>query len=299
MSYPRRDATVCRSAYGIAGIRRISRVSNEIAVHVMDVDVNPEPAWGDYSVSTHASLSVHLNHACGRAELRLERDQPAQDGSHSICFTPAGAPIWGYTQGAIRAAGLKLDFDPRRVSEAVGQKLIPADQPRSFRNDRLRRLAACLAEECRQPDQFNRLYFDAITVAICIDFLRLSADPPGRRAGRLAASQVRRVTDYVMEHLSEPVRLAALADLTGLSQWHFARAFKAATGLSPHQWQLNARIAKAQELLLSRSMPHAQIALEVGFAEQSHLCRVFKNMVGVSPAAWLRDHGAPRKSDVR
>jgi AraC-like DNA-binding protein len=157
-------------------------------------------------------------------------------------------------------------------------------------------LAECLADECRTPDQFNRLYLDALTVAVCIDFLRLSAEPPGRRTGRLAASQVRSATDYVMEHLSEPVRLAALADLTGLSQWHFARAFKAATGLSPHQWQLNARIAKAQELLLSRSMPHAQIALEVGSAEQSHLCRVFKNMTGVSPAAWLRDRWTPRRA---
>jgi AraC family transcriptional regulator len=298
MSDPCRDTAVCSSARGIAAVRRTSRVSNGMAVHAIEVDVSPEPAWADYSVSTHASLCVHLEHAGGRAELRLKRDQPAPDGSHSICFTPAGAPIWGYTQGAVRAAGVKLDFDLRRVSEAVGQKLITPDQPRSFRNDRLRRLAECLADECRTPDQFNRLYLDALTVAVCIDFLRLSAEPPGRRTGRLAASQVRSATDYVMEHLSEPVRLAALADLTGLSQWHFARAFKAATGLSPHQWQLNARIAKAQELLLSRSMPHAQIALEVGFAEQSHLCRVFKNMTGVSPAAWLRDRWTPRKSGL-
>ncbi len=75
----------------------------------------------------------------------------------------------------------------------------------------------------------------------------------------------------------------------GLSQWHFARAFKASTGLSPHRWQLNARIAKAQQLLLSGSMSQAQIALALGFAEQSHLCRVFKQMVGVPPAAWQRD----------
>ena len=300
MSAPRRDtAAVSRSEHGITAVRRISRISNGIAVNAIDVDVSPEPAWADYSVPTHASLSIHLEHAGGRAELRLKRDQPAPDGSHSICFTPAGAPIWGYTQGAMRAAGIKLDFDLRRVCEAVGHKLITPDQPRAFRNDRLRRLAECLADECRKPDQCNRLYLDALTVAVCIDFLRLSAKPPSRRTGRLAASQVRRTTDYVMEHLSEPVRLSALADLTGLSQWHFARAFKAATGLSPHQWQLNARIAKAQELLLSRSMPHAQIALEVGFAEQSHLCRVFKNVIGLSPAAWLRDHRASRKNDLR
>ena len=300
MSVPRRDtAAVSRATHGITAVRRISRISNGIAVNAIDVDVSSEPAWADYSVPNLASLSIHLEHAGGSAELRLKRDQPAPHGSKSICFTPAGAPIWGNTRGATRAAGIKLDFDLRRVSEAVGHKLITPDRPRSFRNDRLRRLAESLADECRKPDRCNRLYLDALTVAVCIDFLRLSAEPPSRCTGRLAASQVRRTTDYVMEHLSEPVRLSALADLTGLSQWHFARAFKAATGVSPHQWQLNARIAKAQQLLLSRSMPHAQIALEVGFAEHSHLCRVFKNVIGVSPGAWLRDHRASRKNDLR
>ena len=231
MSAPRRDtAATSGSAHGITAVRRISRISNGIAVNAIEVEMGPEPAWADYSVPGHASLSVHLAHTGGEAELRLKRDQPAPDGPLSICFTPAGAPIWGTHR-----------------------------------------------EQC----------------------LRLGTEPLSRRTGWLATSHVRRATDYVMDHLSEPVRLSALADLTDLSQWHFARVFKAATGLSPHQWQLNARIAKAQQLLLSRAMPHAQIALEVGFAEQSHLCRVFKNVIGVSPAAWLRDYRVPRESDPR
>ena len=73
-------------------------------------------------------------------------------------------------------------------------------------------MAQCLGDECRIPDRFNRLYFDALTVAVCIDFLRLSADPPSRGAGRLSASQVQRATGYVMEHLAEPVRLAIPPD---------------------------------------------------------------------------------------
>ena len=265
-------------------------------MHVIDVDVNPEPAWADYSAPTHASLSIHLGHVGGKAELRLKPGEPAPNGPHAICFTPAGAPIWGYTHGATRAEGIKLDFDLQRASETLGQQLRTPERPRSFRSDRLRRLAQCLADECRNPDRFNRLYFDALTVAVCIDFLRLGAEPPPRRTGVLAPWQVRRATDYLMAHLSEAVPLAALAGLTGLSQWHFARAFKAATGVSPHRWQLNARIAKAEKLLLSGSMPQAQIALEVGFAEQSHLCRVFKNVIGRSPGAWLREHRADRRS---
>jgi len=290
------DSRLGRLAHGIAAVRCTRRVSNEIAVHVIDVDVNPEPAWADYSAPALASLSVHLGQAGGQAELRLKADEPALDGPHAICFTPAGAPIWGYTHGATRAEGIKLDFDLQRVSETLGQTLTGPERPRSFRNDRLRRLAQCLGDECRIPDRFNRLYFDSLTVAVCIDFLRLSVEPPPRRTGVLASWQVRRVTDYLMAHLSEAVPLAALAGLTGLSQWHFARAFKATTGVSPHRWQLNARIAKAQELLLARSMPQAQIALEVGFAEQSHLCRVFKNVIGVSPGAWLREHCPERRS---
>jgi len=287
------DPRLGRSAHGIAAVRCLRRVSNAIAVHVIDVDVNPEPAWADYSAPTYASLSIHLGHVGGEAELRLKPDEPAPDGPRAMCFTPAGAPIWGYTQGATRAQGIKLDFDLPRASETLGQQLRDSERPRSFRDDRLRRLAQCLADECRSPERFNRLYFDALTVAVCIDFLRLGAEPPPRRTGALASWQVRRATDYLLAHLSEAVPLAALAGLTGLSQWHFARAFKAATGVSPHRWQLNARIAKAEELLLSRSMTQAQIALEVGFAEQSHLCRVFKNVIGVSPGAWLREHSAP------
>jgi AraC family transcriptional regulator len=290
------DPRLGRSAHGIAAVRCVRRVSNAVAVHVIDVDVNPEPAWADYSAPTYASLSIHLGHVGGKAELRLKPDEPAPDGPRAMCFTPAGAPIWGYTQGATRAQGIKLDFDLQRASETLGQQLRDSERPRSFRDDRLRRLAQCLADECRSPERFNRLYFDALTVAICIDFLRLGAEPPPRRTGALASWQVRRATDYLLAHLSEAVPLAALAGLTGLSQWHFARAFKAATGVSPHQWQLNARIAKAEKLLLSRSMTQAQIALEVGFAEQSHLCRVFKNVIGVSPGAWLREHSAERRS---
>jgi len=287
-----RDARIGRCLQGVESIRCISRVSNDVLVQAIDVDTTLEPGWADYSVRTHASLSVHLRHIGGKAELRLQRDEPAPDGPLSMCLTPAGAPVWGHTHGTTWAAGVKIDFDLRRASEALGQKLIVPQEPRAFRNDRLRLLADRLADECRKPERFNQLYFDALIVAVCIDLLRLGTEPAVQRIGRLAGWQVKRVTEYILEHLSEPVRLAALASLIRLSQWHFARAFKASTGLSPHRWLLNARIAKAQQLLLSRSMSQAQIAVALGFSEQSHLCRVFKQTVGVSPAAWQRDRGA-------
>ena len=61
--------------------------------------------------------------------------------------------------------------------------------------------------------------------------------------------QLRTVTDYIAEHAAGTIRLQDLAGLVGLSQSHFSHAFKASTGLPPHQWQLKARIEQGQRLL--------------------------------------------------
>jgi transcriptional regulator GlxA family with amidase domain len=111
----------------------------------------------------------------------------------------------------------------------------------------------------------------------------------------LPPRQLRQVTEHILNHLADKVRLSELASIVGLSQSQLGRAFKASTGVTPHRWQLNARIVKAQELLLANTMPVSEIALVTGFAEQSHFSRVFKSVAGVSPRAWQRDHSSRRR----
>jgi transcriptional regulator GlxA family with amidase domain len=77
--------------------------------------------------------------------------------------------------------------------------------------------------------------------------------------------------------------------MTGLSQSHFSRAFKESTGVPPYRWHLNARIKRAQELLLAGRLPIAQVAAATGFADQAHFTRVFVKVTGATPAAWQRD----------
>jgi AraC-like DNA-binding protein len=288
--------TIVRAAHGITAVHQKVCVSNDVAVHVLDVDVLPGPAWAQVASESHARLSIVLEAiGGGRVESRLKRDQVPSDGPFTMNFAPPGAEVWGYSEGIRRVRDIRLDFDLARLSQAVGEKLT-MPEPRVFRNDRLRSLARCLAAECEAPDCLSSLYIDSLTLAACIDFLRLGREPSERAGSRLPPRQLRRVTDYVIDHLSEAVRLKELAALTGLSQSQFGRAFKASTGLSPHQWQLNARIAKAQELLLSGGLPLSEIALLTGFAEQSHFTRVFKSVTGASPAAWRREHRRPDPS---
>jgi AraC family transcriptional regulator len=294
----RGDMTIVRSTHGIKAVRQRVCVSNDIAVHALEVDVDLQsgPAWAQVASESHARLSIVLEAiGGGRIESRLKRDQAPANGPFTMNFAPPGAEVWGYSEGIRRVRDIRLDFDLARVSEAVGEKLT-MPEPRVFRNDRLRYLARCLAAECEKPDRFSSLYIDTLTLAACIDFLRVGREAPERAAGRLPPRQLRRVTEYVIEHLSEAVRLRELSAIVGLSQSQFGRAFKASTGLSPHQWQLNARIAKAQELLLSGALPLSEVALVTGFAEQSHFNRVFKSVTGTSPALWRREHRRPDPS---
>ena len=105
---------------------------------------------------------------------------------------------------------------------------------------------------------------------------------------RLAPWQLRRVTDFMRDHLADTLQLAQLAALSGLSPSHFGRAFKGSTGLPPHRWHLNLRIEQARTMLADAGASLADVACATGFADQSHFTRVFSKIIGMSPGAWRR-----------
>ena len=106
--------------------------------------------------------------------------------------------------------------------------------------------------------------------------------------GAFAAWQMRRVADYIEENFGRNIRLEELATLAGLSQSHFSHAFKASTGVPPHQWQMQARIDHVKELMMRTDMALTDIAIAAGFSDQAHFSRVFRKMVGVSPSVWQK-----------
>jgi AraC-like DNA-binding protein len=121
---------------------------------------------------------------------------------------------------------------------------------------------------------------------------RLQHERSKNKKTGLAPWQLRRATEYISEHLAHPARMKEIAELTGLSESQFGRAFKLSMGISPHQWQIRMRIVEAQELLKEGKLSLAEIAIATGFTEQSHFTRVFKELVGVSPGIWQRKNRA-------
>ena len=117
-----------------------------------------------------------------------------------------------------------------------------------------------------------------------------TSSEPAEKSGRqgLAPWQVRRVLAHIEANLSTSLRNKDLAAVARLSPFHFAVAFRNSVGESPHEHLIRRRVERAQGLMLSTDKPLSIIAVECGLADQAHLTRLFRRIVGESPAAWRR-----------
>ncbi len=114
---------------------------------------------------------------------------------------------------------------------------------------------------------------------------RHATEPVAIRKPSLPAAAIARARDHLDAHLSQRVPLAALAAVAGLDPFSLLRGFSKAYGLPPHAWQVQERVRRAQALLRSGVAP-AEVAAEVGFADQSHLTRHFKRLLGYTPGRY-------------
>jgi AraC family transcriptional regulator len=108
------------------------------------------------------------------------------------------------------------------------------------------------------------------------------AESPIHRGG-LPIHHLRKVEDYVAEHLAESISIESLASLLEISSSHFAHVFKESTGMSPLQFVTRQRVTRAQQLIRETSRSLIDVALEVGYTSPSHFAQVFRRVVGVTP----------------
>lgn len=106
--------------------------------------------------------------------------------------------------------------------------------------------------------------------------------------GGLPHWQAKRLTIYIEENLEQPIRSPDLIALTGLSTGHFFRTFKETFGQAPFAYIVKLRIERAQQMMLTTNHSLSQIALDCGMCDQSHLTRLFRQLVGMTPGEWRR-----------
>lgn len=274
----------------VGGLNR--RQWNGIVADVWDVECAPYA--GGYYYGRDPRLFILLD-ARGSGEPRFKLtpngEGAAQDVEHRpISYIPAECELWADLVGIQAVRHLDLHFDVETIGRRLTETIDPerlATPKLSFSDPQVLSLARLIAAECINPKPLHDLYGDGLSLALIIDVLKL-VKVPERKRGALAGWQLRRATDYIEENCLRGIRLEELAVLLGISPSHFSHAFKASTGVAPHQWQVNARLRKAKELLLTARQPLTEIAVETGFADQAHFTRVFRKNFGTTPAHWQK-----------
>lgn len=150
-------------------------------------------------------------------------------------------------------------------------------------------LARALLPSFQHPKQAHPLFLEQINLAILAHLTHKYGGlhfPIGKKGG-LAPWQQKRATEFLVAHVSDAFSIVELASACDLSRSYFIKAFKESFGLTPHRWLTEYRVTRAKELLLL-DMPIAEIAIACGFADQSHLTRVFSEIAGLSPGRFRR-----------
>jgi AraC family transcriptional regulator len=154
------------------------------------------------------------------------------------------------------------------------------------RDPQLEAIAMLLLTELKQENLGSSLYIDSLANLLAVQLLRqYSASKPHLSIyeGGLQQRQLLQVFDYIHEHLERNIKLADLAGLLGMSQFHFCHLFKQSIGTSPYQYLLQQRVERAKQLLKQTDRSIVDIALGCGFNSHSHLSKQFRQLTGMTP----------------
>ena len=205
--------------------------------------------------------------------------RPAKDDPHRILlysylvFEPSYLAELALSNGI----GRPLDFIPTFAT------------PDPF----LHEITAALTSAPRIKDPAGNLFIESLLNSACARILHTYAAARYRLSGppRLTDDQLRRAIDYIYDHMGEALDLGSISRAAGLSAFHFARLFKAATGDSPFQFVTRTRMERAKELLRKTRLPISDIAERVGYRQPSHFSARFRSVLGFRPDAYRKSTG--------
>lgn len=255
----------------------------------------------DVIVTTLLSGVIHGQYkAEGRQSSYLLTDD-------SVAIIPAGCKaecFWNTPYDSIQLFVRHRVLD--ELAEKVGRKLTNAEiRPNlSTKDGLIHTLSLAVYHELRTGGLFGKLYVDALTQTLALHLLRVYAVFPlteSRPPQALPKPSIRRVQEYIHEHLARDLTLTELAEQSGFSQFHLTRLFRKAIGCSLHQYVIEQRVQAARRLMETGQASLKAIAAQVGFADQSHLTRHFKRLTGGTPAEYIKERKdvLPLRKDVQ
>ncbi len=249
------------------------------------------PGEGDFQADAAHTLFVNLTprplHYLQRQDGKTHRGFYRQG---DMLITPANTPLFVRWEGDENCLQIQLPaaFLKRVAEETLGKNgdrltLVPTFQSR---NQQLESITTLLMAEIQQRQPSGDLYLDSLANVLAVQLLRHhgtnSVQLPSFKGG-LPTYQLNQVLDYINAGLAKEIKLSNLAELLGMSPFHFGRMFKQSTGISPHQYVIQQRIERAKHLLKHSDQAIIDIALDCGFTSHSHLSKQFRKVMGMTP----------------
>jgi AraC family transcriptional regulator len=206
-----------------------------------------------------------------------------------IKIVPPGVPrVWETESATVK---LTMYLSPSLMISAADAMRINPDRvaiaPQlHVRDPRIEHIGWAVKAELESPEPLGRLYGDSLGLALAAHILREYAPASAQHpVNRLSRRRLRRIVEYIEANLAQDLSLAQLAQVVGMSPSHFKVIFKESVGLPVHQYVIRKRVDFATDLIACSSLALSDVALQAGFANQSHMARCMKRLAGVTPAA--------------
>lgn len=239
-------------------------------------------AIADHYVSVHAGAPVRVSCQTSRVrEVRARGDidiVPAGMSGRCVEDDPCDAIALRLPPSLLALAAEELGIDGARAGVV----------PRSgVRDAQIEHIAWALDADARAETSSGLVYRESLSLALAVHLVARYRSPL-RTPGGLPPRQLERVVDYIEAHLRDDLSLVRLARVAGVSASHFTVLFKRSMGVPVHAYIVQRRVVRARELLVRGELTPSAVALEVGFAHQSHMARWMRRVLGVTPAAIVR-----------
>ena len=279
-----------------AGVRRPP-------VFVNDADAWGGPAvcewklpWTDGFELAENDDFIVAHHSGGSRKVRAACNGPLSETTSTpglISVIPPGRKVDYVIDGAVSFSSLHV---PHQLLDGLEKSMFAAqpDFRFAFRDAFASACMEVLLKQARDASRCNIPYINSVIRALVLHLMASFRAEGGDASPVLrndSSVKLDAMLDYIDANLSRHLTLDGLAERAKVSRAHFARRFRAVTGLSPHRYITLRRVDKARELLRNPQLEINRIALDLGFGDQSHFTQVFRASTGTTPGQFRRTAG--------
>lgn len=245
----------------------------------------PGQAIADHRVIFYLTPGVPTDCTCeGVGQFRIQ-------SPYDFDLVPGGAN--GFWEDHTDCDMVSVRLSPALLSSTAEALALPGGRAElapkiGARDPLVEHVVRALIAELQAPAPAGRIYADSLAIALATRLLQNFAVVGFAGRQTLSKPQIRRIVEFIETNLDGELTLAQVAEVAGMSIPHLTTLFRRTMGQSVHAYVMERRVQRARTLLLGRGLTIAEVALETGFAHQSHLARWMRRLLGVTPSEVLR-----------